>query len=66
MEPTDPAAAPENVLLVDNDREALLAGLSEENEVLRAQLEEVVATAATNERIWRHFAEIERILFRTR
>ncbi|HOI95747.1 MAG TPA: sensor domain-containing diguanylate cyclase [Syntrophobacter fumaroxidans] len=66
MEPTDPAATPENVLPVDNDREALLAGLSEENEALRAQLEEVVATAATNERIWRHFAEIERILFRTR
>jgi diguanylate cyclase (GGDEF)-like protein len=40
--------------------------LSAENEALRHQLAEVVATAAENERIWRHFAEIERILFRTR
>jgi diguanylate cyclase (GGDEF)-like protein len=40
--------------------------LRNENEELRKQLEDVVATAASNERIWRHFAEIERILFRTR
>lgn len=40
--------------------------LSAENEALRDQLVAVVATAANNEKIWRHFAEIERILFRTR
>jgi len=46
----------------DNGAERLGA----ENRALRKQLAEVVATAAKNERIWRHFAEIERILFRTR
>lgn len=40
--------------------------LDAENRALREQLAEVVATAASNERIWRHFADIERILFRTR
>jgi diguanylate cyclase (GGDEF)-like protein len=40
--------------------------LQRENEELRRQLAHVVATASTNEKIWRHFAEIERILFRTR
>jgi diguanylate cyclase (GGDEF)-like protein len=43
-----------------------MEGLCAENEALKAQLVEVVATAANNEKIWRHFAEIERILFRTR
>lgn len=66
MEPTDPVVTPEDVHPVENEGETLLAGLNAENEALRAQLEEVMATAATNERIWRHFAEIERILFRTR
>ena len=40
--------------------------LQRENEKLREQLEKVVETASSNEKIWRHFAEIERILFRTR
>lgn len=40
--------------------------LRAENKALRGQLADVVATAAKNEKIWRHFAEIERILFRTR
>lgn len=40
--------------------------LHEEIEDLKRQLASVVATAAMNERIWRHFTEIERILFRTR
>lgn len=40
--------------------------LEHENRVLREQLAEVIDTAAKNEKIWRHFAEIERILFRTR
>ncbi|NSW86689.1 MAG: diguanylate cyclase [Syntrophobacteraceae bacterium] len=43
-----------------------VAQLLRENEELRRQLEEVVVTAADNEKIWRHFADIERILFRTR
>ncbi len=36
-----------------------------EKEALRERLEIVVNTAAGNESIWRRFAEIERILFRT-
>ena len=37
-----------------------------ENEALRKQLVEVLANASENEKIWRHFAAVERILFRTR
>jgi len=37
-----------------------------ENEALRKQLGEVLANASENEKIWRHFAAVERILFRTR
>jgi len=40
--------------------------LRQENEALRKQLAEVLANASENEKIWRHFAAIERILFRTR
>lgn len=43
-----------------------ISELRHENEELKKRLEEVVETAAKNEKIWRHFAEIERILFRTR
>jgi diguanylate cyclase (GGDEF)-like protein len=43
-----------------------LATLQKENTELRNHLAHVVATASTNEKIWRHFVEIERILFRTR
>jgi diguanylate cyclase (GGDEF)-like protein len=43
-----------------------LARLHLENEALRKQLDQVIATASANESIWRHFTEIERILFRTR
>lgn len=42
-----------------------LTRLQQENSRLRAQLTRVIATASTNEKIWRHFIEIERILFRT-
>jgi diguanylate cyclase (GGDEF)-like protein len=42
-----------------------LARLRQENARLKAQLDRVVATASANEEIWRHFIEIERILFRT-
>lgn len=40
--------------------------LKEENEDLKARLSTVLENAAANERIWRHFVDIERILFRTR
>jgi diguanylate cyclase (GGDEF)-like protein len=40
--------------------------LQRENAELKANLAQVIATAAANEKIWRHFIEIERILFRTR
>lgn len=48
------------------DVSAFLAQVQQENELLRKQLQFVAETAAENETIWRHFAEIERILFRTR
>ncbi|MGA2400846.1 MAG: sensor domain-containing diguanylate cyclase [Syntrophobacteraceae bacterium] len=40
--------------------------LRRENEALRKELVEVLANASENEKIWRHFAAVERILFRTR
>ncbi|MFZ2447670.1 MAG: DUF484 family protein [Syntrophobacteraceae bacterium] len=42
------------------------ARLRAENEALRNELEAVLANASENEKIWRHFAAVERILFRTR
>ncbi len=42
------------------------ATVRDENAELRRQLDQVIATAAANEKIWRHFADIERILFSTR
>jgi diguanylate cyclase (GGDEF)-like protein len=48
------------------DRDSLISELKQENEELKKELDLVVKTAADNERIWRQFAEIERILFRTR
>ena len=47
------------------DTPDLLTQLQNENAELRAEMAQVVATASTNEKIWRHFIEIERILFRT-
>lgn len=44
----------------------LLQQIREENITLQRHLEHVLATAAANERIWQHFVEIERVLFRTR
>ena len=43
-----------------------MSDLHQENAELKAHLAQVIATATTNEKIWRHFMEIERILFRTR
>ncbi|MDR3568753.1 MAG: DUF484 family protein [Syntrophobacteraceae bacterium] len=40
--------------------------LLQENEALRKELAAVLANALENEKIWRHFAAIERVLFRTR
>lgn len=42
------------------------AGLMAENLALRRELEAVHENASENEKIWRHFAAVERILFRTR
>ncbi|MCK8601036.1 sensor domain-containing diguanylate cyclase [Desulfoferrobacter suflitae] len=50
---------------VENDT-AALERLRLENEELRKQLQHLLTTASNNEKIWRHFTEIERILFRTR
>lgn len=41
-------------------------GLLRENAALRKELAAVLANAMENEKIWRHFAAIERLLFRTR
>lgn len=43
-----------------------LAELEQENDAFREHLAQVVRTASANEEIWRHFMEIERVLFRTR
>lgn len=48
------------------DSPSLVSELKQENEELKRELADVVETATANERIWRHFAEIERLLFRTR
>ncbi len=40
--------------------------LLQENEALRKELAAVLANAMENEKIWRRFAAIERVLFRTR
>lgn len=42
------------------------SSLKKENEALKSRLSAVLENAAANERIWRHFVDIERILFRTR
>lgn len=62
MEPTVFAPTEEQSAWPQTEEERL----RQENEELREQLAKVVATASSNEKIWRHFAEIERILFRTR
>jgi diguanylate cyclase (GGDEF)-like protein len=51
---SDPPESPDSLIRLQN-----------ENAELRAHLAQVVLTASTNEKIWRHFIEIERILFRT-
>jgi diguanylate cyclase (GGDEF)-like protein len=40
--------------------------LRAENETLRRELAEVLANASENEKIWRYFAAVERLLFRMR
>jgi diguanylate cyclase (GGDEF)-like protein len=44
----------------------VIEDLQGQNRALQQQLEEVKQIAAANETIWRHFLDIERILFRTR
>jgi diguanylate cyclase (GGDEF)-like protein len=48
------------------DTETEAARLRAENETLRRELAEVLANASENEKIWRHFAAVERLLFRMR
>ncbi|NLI82381.1 MAG: DUF484 family protein [Deltaproteobacteria bacterium] len=67
MDHLNPGGFPETRNLQDTENPAgLLSRLREENEDLKKELRRVVETAAANERIWRQFTEIERILFRTR
>lgn len=61
-----PSTIPDTLSTVSGDRGESMESLSAENKALKDHLAEVVATAASNEKIWRHFAEIERILFRER
>ncbi len=55
-----PARAPSQA----EGREA--SRLRAENDALRNELEQVLANASENEKIWRHFAAVERLLFRMR
>ncbi|HTY24658.1 MAG TPA: sensor domain-containing diguanylate cyclase [Desulfomonilaceae bacterium] len=58
---------PENELVsIPLETPDLLTELQQENTELKSNLTHVIATASANEKIWRHFIEIERILFRTR
>lgn len=66
MKPSELTATSERSEYVPVEVTTQLEQLRQENEELRKQLEKVLATASSNEKIWRHFAEIERILFRTR
>lgn len=66
MEHLDLDKPSEKSLCGKQDDSTLKERLELENEELQRQLAHVVAMAAANEKIWRHFAEIERILFRTR
>jgi len=52
--------------IAENDAELDLLRLRIENDALRNELAQVLDNASENEKIWRHFAAIERILFRTR
>jgi diguanylate cyclase (GGDEF)-like protein len=61
-----PTSTSDKSKLQQADALVLIDALRHENEELRKQLDHVVATASNNERIWRHFAEIERILLSTR
>ena len=48
------------------DPSTLVERLEEENRQLRRQLDYTMSVAEANESVWRHFIEIERILFRAR
>jgi diguanylate cyclase (GGDEF)-like protein len=65
MEPSPPCSPPEAAGDCQTNRQELLAQLQTENAQLQQKLQEVTAIAASNESIWRHFLEIERVLFCT-
>lgn len=65
MEDRHEAHPEDQPLITPPETPLSLAELQSENTELKAQLAQVIATASANERIWRHFIEIERILFRT-
>jgi diguanylate cyclase (GGDEF)-like protein len=65
----DSTPSPPDSPPADNDNGLLrqeVAALREANAALGERLQQVMAIAAANEAIWRHFLEIERILFTTR
>lgn len=66
MERCESCDLPEKTLCEQVASSDRVAELQSENEELRKELTRVMTTASANEAIWRHFAEIERILFRTR
>lgn len=66
MDPSSPDPIEESPFDALRDTGVSGAQLKQDNEELRRELAEVLAMAAANEKIWRQFAEIERLLFRTR
>jgi diguanylate cyclase (GGDEF)-like protein len=64
--PRDPAGKSAATRGAAADKRGDVQGLRVENEALKKELAGVLANASENEKIWRHFAAVERILFRTR
>jgi diguanylate cyclase (GGDEF)-like protein len=65
MESSPPCPPPEAAGDSQTNWQELLAQLQTENAQLQQKLHDVTAIAASNEAIWRHFLEIERVLFCT-
>jgi len=65
MENSPPCPPSDTTTDCQTNSQELLAQLQTENQQLQQKLQDVTAIAAANESIWRHFLEIERILFCT-